>query len=79
MDLPTGAHRCACARPFDPCCSPPSPSSWFASPAAAGDFRGATTVTIAEDETVDDDLYVGAGTVSLAGTVDGDATIAGAR
>lgn len=46
-------------------------------PAAAGDFRGEDSVTIASDETIDDDLYVGAGTVSIAGTVNGDATVAG--
>lgn len=45
------------------------------SAAAAGDFRGDDTTTIGEGETVDDDLYVGAGTVSIAGTVNGDATI----
>lgn len=43
---------------------------------AAGDFRGDTTTTIGEGETVDDDLYVGAGTVSIAGTVNGDASVA---
>ncbi|HEX5039187.1 MAG TPA: polymer-forming cytoskeletal protein [Candidatus Limnocylindria bacterium] len=47
------------------------------SPVAAGDFRGSQTVTVAEGETVTDDLYVGAGTVQIAGTVEGDATIAG--
>ena len=45
-------------------------------PVAAGDFRGDDTVTVGADETVDDDLYVGAGTISIAGTVNGDATIA---
>lgn len=49
----------------------------LASPVAAGDFRGADSVTVAADETIDDDLYVGAGTVSIAGTVNGDATVAG--
>jgi cytoskeletal protein CcmA (bactofilin family) len=49
----------------------------FAGHVAAGDFRGDDTVTVAADETVDDDLYVGAGTVSIAGTVNGDATVGG--
>jgi len=49
----------------------------LASPVAAGDFRSDTTVTVGPDETVDDDLYIGAGTVSIAGTVNGDATIGG--
>ena len=47
-----------------------------AAPVAAGDFRGDDSVNVAADETVDDDLYVGAGTVSIAGTVNGDATVA---
>ena len=33
----------------------------FVAPAAAGDFRGTQNVTVADGETVDDDLYVGAG------------------
>ena len=45
-------------------------------PVAAGDFRGADTVTVRADETVDEDLYVGGGTVSIDGTVNGDVTIA---
>ena len=47
-----------------------------AGPVAAVDFRSATTVWVAQDETIDDDLYNGAATVSRAGTVTGDATIA---
>ncbi len=49
----------------------------IAAPVAAGDFRGDQNVTIPADETVSDDLYVGAGTVTIAGTIEGDATIAG--
>jgi cytoskeletal protein CcmA (bactofilin family) len=49
----------------------------LAGPVAAGDFRGDDSVTVGADEAVDDDLYVGAGTVSIAGTVNGDATVAG--
>jgi cytoskeletal protein CcmA (bactofilin family) len=48
----------------------------IAGPAAAGDFRSDTTVTVGPDETIDDDLYVGAGTVTIAGTVNGDVLIA---
>ena len=46
-------------------------------PVAAGDFRSDTTVTVGEGESIDDDLYVGAGQVVIDGTVNGDATIAG--
>ena len=46
-------------------------------PVAAGDFRSETAVTVGEGETIDDDLYVGAGTVTIDGTVNGDATIGG--
>lgn len=49
----------------------------IAGPAAAGDFRSDTTVTVGPDETVDDDLYIGAGTISIAGTVNGDASVGG--
>jgi cytoskeletal protein CcmA (bactofilin family) len=49
----------------------------LASPVAAGDFRGSQTVTVADGETITDDLYVGAGTVEIAGTVEGDATVGG--
>ena len=48
----------------------------LAAPVAAGDFRGGTNSDVAEGETVEDDLYIGAGTVTIAGTVNGDATIA---
>jgi cytoskeletal protein CcmA (bactofilin family) len=46
-------------------------------PVAAGDFRSEQSVTVAEGESIDDDLYVAAGTVNIDGTVNGDATIAG--
>jgi len=49
----------------------------LASPVAAGDFRSDQSVTVAEDETITDDLYVGAGLIEIAGTVEGDATVAG--
>ena len=46
-------------------------------PAAAGEFRAEQSVTVAEGESIDDDLYVAAGTVNIDGTVNGDATVAG--
>jgi len=46
-------------------------------PAAAGDYRSGDSVTVQADEQVDDDLYVGAGTVTIEGTVNGDASVAG--
>jgi cytoskeletal protein CcmA (bactofilin family) len=48
----------------------------LASPAAAADFRTDRDVTIGADETIEDDLYVAAGTVVIDGTVNGDVTIA---
>lgn len=47
----------------------------FSAPAAAGDFRADDQVTVGRQETVDDDLYIGAGTVTIDGTVDGDVTV----
>lgn len=47
------------------------------SPVAAGEFRSDEAVTIGEGESIDDDLYVAAGTVNIDGTVNGDATVAG--
>ena len=46
-------------------------------PVAAGEFRSEQSVTVAEGESIDDDLYVAAGIVNIDGTVNGDATIAG--
>ena len=46
-------------------------------PVAAGEFRSEQSVTVAEGESIDDDLYVAAGTVNIDGTVNGDATVAG--
>jgi cytoskeletal protein CcmA (bactofilin family) len=50
----------------------------LAAPAAAGEFRSDTTVTVGAGETVDDDLYIGAGTVVIDGTVNGDVTVGAA-
>jgi cytoskeletal protein CcmA (bactofilin family) len=47
------------------------------SPVAAGDFRSDSTVTIGEGESIEDDLYVGAGTAIIDGTVNGDASVGG--
>ena len=44
----------------------------FAVPALAFDFRGAETVTVADGEVIEDDLYAGANKVIIVGTVDGD-------
>ena len=40
------------------------------SPVAAGDFRSSQSVTVADDETISDDLYAAAGTIDIAGTVE---------
>jgi cytoskeletal protein CcmA (bactofilin family) len=48
----------------------------LASPVAAGEFRSERSVTVAEGETIDDDLYAAAGTVNIDGTINGDATVA---
>ena len=47
----------------------------FAGPVAAADFRSGQNASVDEGESIDDDLYVAAGTVTIAGTVNGDATI----
>ena len=47
----------------------------IAGPVAAGDFRTGQSASVGESESIDDDLYVAAGTVTIAGTVNGDATI----
>jgi cytoskeletal protein CcmA (bactofilin family) len=45
------------------------------SPVAAAEFRTDRDVVVGADETVDDDLYIAAGTVIIDGTVNGDVTI----
>ena len=42
-----------------------------------GKFRGGGEVTIPRDETVDDDIYVGGGSISVLGKVNGDLVTAG--
>lgn len=48
-------------------------------PVLAFDARSGATVTVASGETVDDDLYVGANTVIIDGTVNGDLWLLVAR
>jgi cytoskeletal protein CcmA (bactofilin family) len=49
----------------------------FAAPAWAIETRGGENVTIGADEVVEDDLYVGAQTLTVEGTVQGDLVAAG--
>jgi cytoskeletal protein CcmA (bactofilin family) len=51
--------------------------AWLPLPAAAADLRQGADVTVARTETVNDDLYAGAGTVSIEGTVNGDVIAGG--
>jgi cytoskeletal protein CcmA (bactofilin family) len=46
-------------------------------PAAAADLRQGTDVTVAHTETVNDDIYAGAGTINIAGTVNGNVIAGG--
>src|SRR5216683_1922446 len=45
--------------------------AWLPLPAAAADLRQGTDVTVAHTETVNDDIYAGAGTINIEGTVNG--------
>ena len=45
--------------------------------AAAADLRQGSDVTVGPNETVNDDIYAGAGTVSISGTVNGNVIAAG--
>ena len=45
----------------------------------AFDARAGGTITVASGEVVDDDLYVGAGTVTIDGTINGDLWAAGSK
>jgi len=45
--------------------------------AAAADLRQGTDVTVGRTETVNDDLYAGAGTISIEGTVNGNVIVGG--
>jgi len=46
-------------------------------PAAAADLRQGSDVTVGPSETVNDDVYAGAGTISISGTVNGDVIAGG--
>jgi cytoskeletal protein CcmA (bactofilin family) len=47
--------------------------------ALGGKFRAGSDVVIATDETVEDDVYVAAGTVNVDGTVNGDLMVSGGQ
>ncbi len=49
----------------------------LAAPALAVEFRGDEEVIIGPDEVIEDDLYLGAGTITVEGTIKGDLVAAG--
>ena len=51
--------------------------AWLPRPAAAADLRQGSDVTVARTETVNDDIYAGAGTISIEGTVNGNVVVGG--
>jgi hypothetical protein len=51
--------------------------AWLPVPAAAADLRRGTDVTVARTETVNDDIYAGAGTINIEGTVNGNVIAGG--
>lgn len=51
--------------------------AWLPRPAAAADLRQGTDVTVARTETINDDIYAGAGTISIDGTVNGNVIAGG--
>jgi len=51
--------------------------AWAPLPAAAADLRQGADVTVARTETVNDDIYAGAGTISIEGTVNGNVIAGG--
>jgi cytoskeletal protein CcmA (bactofilin family) len=50
---------------------------WLAPVAWAVEFKGGEEVIIGPDEVIEDDLYVGAGTIKIEGTIKGDLVAAG--
>src|SRR3989475_11196058 len=51
--------------------------AWLPLQAAAADLRQGSDVTVGSGETVNDDIYAGAGTVSIDGTVNGSGIAGG--
>jgi len=51
--------------------------AWLPLQAAAADLRQGNDVTVGPGETVNDDIYVGAGTISISGTVNGNVIAGG--
>jgi hypothetical protein len=51
--------------------------AWLPLAAAAADLRQGSDVTVGPAETVNDDIYAGAGTVSINGTVNGNVIVGG--
>ncbi|HKV31282.1 MAG TPA: hypothetical protein VJT14_09730 [Candidatus Dormibacteraeota bacterium] len=51
--------------------------AWLPLQAAAADLRHGNDVTVGPGETVNDDIYVGAGTISIGGTVNGNVIAGG--
>jgi len=52
---------------------------WLAPVAWAVEFKGGEEVVIGPDEVIEDDLYVGAGTITIEGTIKGDLVAAGSE
>ena len=51
--------------------------AWLPLEAAAADLRQGSDVTVGHEETVNDDIYAGAGTISILGTVNGNVIAGG--
>jgi cytoskeletal protein CcmA (bactofilin family) len=51
--------------------------AWLPVPASAADLRQGSDVTVSRTETIDDDIYAGAGTISIDGTVNGNVIAGG--
>src|SRR6202022_2698686 len=51
--------------------------AWLPLEAAAADLRQGNDVTVGPSETVNDDIYAGAGTISIQGTVNGNVIAGG--
>jgi cytoskeletal protein CcmA (bactofilin family) len=51
--------------------------AWLSVPASAADLRQGSDVTVGRTETVNDDIYAGAGTISIDGTVNGNVIAGG--